>query len=368
MACEVDNRIYRRIKEKAAKKLIPLDVLFELTYRCNLSCCHCYVIHRKRPELSTDRIKEILDQLAAAGTLFLTLTGGEILTREDFFDIATYAREKGFSLRLFTNSTLIDARVADRVRELYPIAVEISLYGATRATHETITNVPGSYDKTIAAFQLLKERNIRTIMKTVWMKQNFSEFLLMVELAKELGTTPKFSLVISPKNNGSLIPLAYRLSNEELSSFFSLMYQNQEEELASQIDELSDRTVGVTQAKSQAITCAAGVTHCAISPYGEVFPCIDIPEVAGDLNEMSFQEIWTSSARLYRLRKKRSTIIPECQNCNLLAQCFRCPGLALREDGSLFSPSSEACRLAKARKEVLRRYGVQKRIPQETVV
>lgn len=45
-------------------------------------------------------VKDILDQLAEAGTLFLNLSGGEIFLRDDFFVIAEYARKRNFVLRL----------------------------------------------------------------------------------------------------------------------------------------------------------------------------------------------------------------------------------------------------------------------------
>ncbi|MGQ9491090.1 MAG: radical SAM protein [Anaerolineae bacterium] len=54
----------------------PFTVLWELTHRCNLHCVMCYNVPQAEPELTTGECYDILAQLAEAGTLRLTLTGG----------------------------------------------------------------------------------------------------------------------------------------------------------------------------------------------------------------------------------------------------------------------------------------------------
>ena len=126
--------------DKALKNQIPLLVHFDLTYNCNLNCVHCYVVKDYRKELNTSQIKNILDHLASAGTLFLTLSGGEIFTRKDFFEIAEYARELNFALRISTNATLINEDVADKIAALNPEIIKVSVYSTNFKTHDNITN------------------------------------------------------------------------------------------------------------------------------------------------------------------------------------------------------------------------------------
>jgi MoaA/NifB/PqqE/SkfB family radical SAM enzyme len=137
--------LVQQIQERAARKKIPFSCHFDLTYHCNLNCVHCYVVKEDRPELNTAEVKSILDQLAAAGTLYLSFSGGEIFTREDFFEIAEYARKLHFALRLLTNGTLIDEETADRIAALNPDLVSISIYSANPEIHDEITSVPGSF-------------------------------------------------------------------------------------------------------------------------------------------------------------------------------------------------------------------------------
>lgn len=72
----------KRIVLEAQKRHIPLDVCLELTHRCNFRCQHCYIPDFTTPNLlTTQRILQLLEELREAGTLFLTLTGGEMFLR-----------------------------------------------------------------------------------------------------------------------------------------------------------------------------------------------------------------------------------------------------------------------------------------------
>ena len=95
------------IWDRALTDGIPLSVHFDLTYRCNERCVHCYLDHDDHGEMTTGEVKSVLDQLAAAGTLFLILSGGELLLRKDFFELLAYARGLGFDVKLKTNGILL---------------------------------------------------------------------------------------------------------------------------------------------------------------------------------------------------------------------------------------------------------------------
>src|SRR5262249_38088915 len=111
----------------ATKHNVPLDVCLELTHHCNFRCQHCYIPDFLAPDmLSTERVLGLLEELAEMGTLYLTLSGGEMLLRRDWLEIARHARSLGFSLRLFTNGALVTDEVADAMATL-DCVVEVSL-------------------------------------------------------------------------------------------------------------------------------------------------------------------------------------------------------------------------------------------------
>ena len=329
---------YSRIVKKTLDRVIPFTVHWELTYHCNLRCPHCYVVSQNsREELSLGEVIEILDILKEKGTLYVIFSGGEILTRKDFFDIARYARKKGFALRLLTNGTLINERVADQIKDLHPLSVEISLYGSTPATHDHITACPGSFERSIKALRLLHERFIRTVVKSLMMKQNAGEFQRMKKLAQEIGSQFLYDTVIIPRVDGSMEPCRNRLDGEELYRLLYPEVRDKGEDGNSQQDDLS---------------CSAGLNVLSVSPYGDAYPCMAFKESGGNLTKNSLSEI-QHSPMFSKMRSITLSELPECKICKFIQYCNRCPALAWLETGDLLGPSQADCLLARVIKSII---------------
>jgi MoaA/NifB/PqqE/SkfB family radical SAM enzyme len=95
------------LNQRALQRGIPLSVHLGVTYRCNERFEHCYLEHAGDGEMTTAEIKNILDQLAAAGAFFLTISGGEPLIRRDCFEIIEHARAHRFNVKLKTNAVVL---------------------------------------------------------------------------------------------------------------------------------------------------------------------------------------------------------------------------------------------------------------------
>ena len=91
-----------------------------------------------------------------------------------------------------------------------------------------------------------------------------------------------------------------------------------------------------------ALPCSAGHTACYISPYGEVFPCVQFPLPTGNLRRERFADVWHESPQMNEVRAIRMRDLPTCSTCSLMTTCTRCPGLAYME-GSMKGPSSADC-------------------------
>lgn len=333
-----DTNPYARIIKKTQDRLIPFIVHWELTYHCNLQCPHCYVVPPESgKELSLEEITGILDILKENGTLYVIFSGGEILTREDFFDIAGYAREKGFALRLLTNGTLIDGVTADRIRDLHPLTVEISLYGSRAETHDEFTGCPGSFERSTSALRLLNQRGLRTIVKSLMMKGNVAEFGGMKKLAQEVGSQFIYDTVIIPRMDGSMEPCSLRLSREEL---YSLLYPEVQETK-------KDGTF-----RDDYLSCSAGLNAFSISPFGDVYPCSGFKESGGNLKRHSLSEIQHSPI-FSKIRSITLSDLRECKGCELIRYCTRCPTLAWMETGDLLGTPQANCLLAGVVKTIL---------------
>ncbi|MER3514674.1 MAG: hypothetical protein C4310_10040, partial [Chloroflexota bacterium] len=193
--CVVTNEAtdrYQAILLKSQNQHRLVGVHWELTYRCNEKCTHCYLDvlapGAKIPgELTLEEAKRVIDELADLGALTITFSGGEIFVHKDFFEIAAYARKRGFAIRLFTNGILIKPGVADKIAALRPVMVELSIYGADAETHDKITQVPGSFHLTVRAARLLRERGVKVTLKAPIMRENWQQMEAMRALAAEIG-------------------------------------------------------------------------------------------------------------------------------------------------------------------------------------
>lgn len=333
--------VMARLVETSLALNLPLGVHFDLTYRCNERCVHCYLDHDDQGELSTGEVLDILGQLARAGTLFLTFSGGEVFLRRDFFEIAACARKLHFDVSLKSNGLLIDAERAARLKRLGVHQVQVSVYSADAAVHDAITKVPGSLARTLAAVRFLRTQGLPVKLACPLMRQNLASFRGVQELAAELGVPYVMDLTISPHigRGPNLLPL--RNPAEELLPVLGDPVLNPPGPSPA-----AGSAAGMMDQAYDELPCSAGHNGCYVSPYGDVCPCVQMPLPAGNLRQESFEAIWYGSGALRRLRAIRESDVRICRECGIRMYCARCPGLALMEQGDVQGPSERACELA----------------------
>jgi radical SAM protein with 4Fe4S-binding SPASM domain len=341
MECE-EYSLLARLSDITVERNIPFNVMFELTHRCNTRCKHCYQHHPRRAdgELTTEEWYRVMDDLAAAGTLYLTLTGGEPLLRKDFFDIARYARKKRFALKIYTNGTLVTPTVAERIASLRPFTVEISVYGSNAETHDGMTQVKGSFDRVLRAVRLLVGLGQRVILKCPLATSSFGQYEDIMQMAQQLGAEYRFDPTIAPMNDGNMCPTNLRIGTDELMKLYD--------------DERVFKKKGLPSMgpDDRVKMCDAGRNSMAINPWGEVYPCVQMLVPCGNVREKSVLEIWYGSRELRSLRSITPDDLTQCQTCEVKQYCSRCPGQALLEDGSLTGCHSRAKVIARIRKRL----------------
>ena len=133
--------------------------------------------------MTTAEIKDLLDQLAAAGVFFLVFSGGEVFLRRDFFELLEHARSLLFSVKVKTNAIMIGEKEADRLAELGLHGVQVSVYSHRPEVHDRITKVPGSLERTLAGARLLRERGVNVIFANVLMGPNAADYPAVRSLA-----------------------------------------------------------------------------------------------------------------------------------------------------------------------------------------
>jgi radical SAM protein with 4Fe4S-binding SPASM domain len=327
---------------KALKLNVPLSVHLDLTYRCNERCIHCYLDHDDHGEMTTAEITDLLDQMAAAGVFYLTISGGEILMRRDFFEILEHAHKRTFCIKLKTNGVLIREKEAERLRALGVQSVQISIYSHRPEVHDAITKMPGSFRQSIEAVRLLRKQGLRVTMANVLMVQNAHDYLGVRALAEELGAKFTVDPTITPMIDGDRSILALNVDKAALQEVF------RNEALVGNVEESCAPPRGVDEEDLDMLPCSAGHTACYVSPYGDVYPCVQFPLPTGNVRRTKFIEIWRDSPQFKQVRSITLRDMPSCSKCAHGATCTRCPGLAYME-GDMLGPSSQDCEKSYAR-------------------
>jgi radical SAM protein with 4Fe4S-binding SPASM domain len=348
------SSLVRELEARALAMGVPLSVHLDLTWRCNERCVHCYLDHEDKGEMSTAEILSVLDQLAEAGVMFLTLSGGEIFMRRDFFEIAAHAHRLRFCIKLKTNAVMVDAAKARRIAELAVASVQVSVYSHRAEVHDAITQVKGSLARTVEGIRLLKAHGVRVSVAGVLMRPNAGDYPGVQALAEALGAEFTLDPTVTPMMDGGRDVLDLNVDARQLAQVLHdplLLGDAVEAPRAGPLP---------PEEAAETIPCSAGHSACYISPYGEVFPCVQFPLASGNVRQMRFIDIWNGSPQLAQVRAIRVAELEGCSSCGHNASCSRCPGLAYME-GDMRGPSIQDCEKSFARtgiaSENLRRRG-----------
>lgn len=341
---DVGDELLRQLQARR----FPLGGSVELTDRCNLACMHCYInqpaADRRiaQGELTLAQWQAILDQVAAAGCLFLLFTGGEPLLRPDFRDIYSYAKRQGMLVSLFTNGALLTPRVADFLAEWRPLAVEITLYGATQETYERVTRAPGSFARVMQAIDLLLERGLRLNLKSVIIQANRHEIAAMKALAERLGVHYRFDGVIFPRLDGDWLAAEQRLTPGEIVTLDKEYPLRQEE-----YDRLYRSFNDVPVRSEYVYSCGAGHRSFHIDSGGRLSSCMLARRQSYDILQGSFEEGWERFLPSVLHQKRR--LSTACQTCEVGALCLQCPAWSQMVHGDDETPVDFVCALGHLR-------------------
>jgi radical SAM protein with 4Fe4S-binding SPASM domain len=334
--------LMQEIGGKALALGVPLSVQLDLTYRCNERCVHCYLDHDDHGEMTTAEIKHLLDEMAEAGVFILTLSGGEILMRRDFFEILEYARQLTFCVKLKSNAVLIRESEAARLRELGVESVQVSIYSHRPEVHDAITLVPGSLKRSLNAIRFLKAQGLKVTIANVLMTENMQDYQEVRALADELGVASTLDPTVTPMMDGNRSTLRLGADQSALKQLF------RDQSLVGDVDEFCAVPAKPTEDQLDSLPCSAGHTACYVSPYGDVYPCVQFPLTCGNVRQQRFIDIWRHSDQLKEVRSIRLKDLPSCSQCTHGSTCTRCPGLAFME-GNMRGPSTQDCEKSFAR-------------------
>ena len=292
--------VFGDFRKKADKAQIPAAVHFDLTYRCHQDCLHCYLPQALRrgqgeqAELATTQVKRVLDKLAAAGTFFLTFSGGEVFLRPDLLEIVAYARQQNFAVALMTSGfQTAEAGLVRHLKELGLVNIFLSLYSLREASHDYITQTPGSWATAWNTLANCRSQELPIVLNCTIMGPNYSDMWELMEFVSRENLPLRWNYDLSPRWDGRPHPPEILLSpkqKEVLDRDFV------------EVATLEKATENLGQSPDLR-GCAAGLGHGYLNPQADVWPCLDVKWPCGNLQEdLDFCRLWQDSAVLQKVR------------------------------------------------------------------
>lgn len=291
---------------------VPLRVQFEITEKCNFSCYYCYAEPlRGQEDLKLGDIKLIIDKLDAIGVVFLELTGGEVLSRNDFLDILKYINTKKIIVSIFTNASQLNDEIIKEFKKGNINHISTSLLAPNEKLCDELTGRKGSFKSIINGIKLLKESNIKFSVNSPLTNPNIGMLNEYRELEEELGIKIDTSINLCATFDGYEKVKKYSLDESnigQLQGFFPAF-------------------VGYKDLHIKNI-CSALKSKFAIDCSGNILPCLKYREKIGNILFDNIISIWNSDSALSTY-KKIYDISDECQSCEKKRYCKYCPGMLL---------------------------------------
>jgi radical SAM protein with 4Fe4S-binding SPASM domain len=377
----------------------PYVISWNLTYRCNLACEHCYLDaggtpqvatenFADRSELGTDECFRLIDEIAGFAPECLTiLTGGEPLLRRDILEIVRRAAERGLWVVVGTNGVRITENVARRLADAGARGLSLSLDALDPARHDGFRRVRGAWQNTVEGAEILNRTGLPFIVQTTAGSHNLGELDAIAGFAHERLAAKVWNLYfLVPTGRGQFVsdmtPAQY---DEVLAALYRIQrtydrrmlvnakcaphYIKTVLESASGLREGPEgspaerdpaqasrggapqgvKNVGETTgeppwpASSPIRTysggaggCPAGTHYMGIRPNGDVTPCPYLPVFAGSLRRDRLADLWTSSDLFTGIRR-RVSLGGRCGECEMNAHCGGCRARAYGTTGDLMA-------------------------------
>lgn len=358
-----ENKYVRTVKaadfklwDKVQPRLLSLDI--ELTERCNNNCMHCCINlpehdeEARRKELSTDELKKILKEAASLGCLKVRLTGGEPLLRPDFAELYLYIKKLGVKVLLFTNATLINDELVQLFKKYPPGEfVEVTVYGMTQKSYESVTRVKGTFEQAFRGMNLLLQHEIPFVVKSAILPQNKQDIPAFEEWAKTvpwMTRKPRYSMFYDLRNrrdSGQKNDLIekIRMSPDEGLAFITRDPEAYREDMQQFCAKFT------APPGDKLFSCGAGKKSGTIDAYGHFQVCMLVrhPDTLYDLRAGSLADALDNFfPNVLATKATNNDYLRKCAKCFLKGVCEQCPGKAWTEYGTLDTPVSYLCEIA----------------------
>lgn len=359
-------------KEDKDMKYQPITCVWEVTMGCNMRCGHCgsSCAEPLKDELNTEEALDLCDQIAELGLRWITLSGGEPLTRRDIPLLVKRLSDRGVAVNIITNGWLLEREMARKLKESGISTVAISIDG-TPEIHDKIRR-KGAFEHAKKAFLTMKELGIQTGAVTTITKQNIhvlkelkEELIGMgvkswqVQLGLPMGNMKERpDWILEPEQIRDIIDFCYDTAKEGRIGIFPadcIGYYTKKE---LEIKRISYRSNMVSIWDG----CNAGIRGFGILQNGDILGCTSIRSgeyIEGNIRKRPLREIWEDEGSfLWRRKMTKDQLSGACKTCIYGGKCLGgCPNTRLTMNGDIYS-ENQYCAYHLALKEMEEKYEV----------
>jgi len=350
----------------------PYVVSWNLTYRCNLACEHCYLDAGPTPlvgtenfadrsELGTEECFRVIDEIAAFAPECVTiLTGGEPLLRRDILEIVRRASERGLWVVVGTNGVSITENLAKRLAEAGARGLSLSLDALDPDRHDRFRNVRGAWRNTVAGAEILNRTGLPFIVQTTVGSHNLHELEAIADFAHDRLAAKVWNLYFLVQTGrgqfvSDITPAQY---DEVLASLYQIQRKYDRRMLVNAkcaphyIKTVLEKALPPGSGRADADVdqipamvrtysggaggCPAGTHYMGIRPNGDVTPCPYLPVFAGTLRKSTLADLWNSS-ELFTGIRRRTSLGGRCGECEMNGHCGGCRARAYGMTGDLMA-------------------------------
>ena len=332
-----------KVNLKERRLRIPYTVYYLPTLFCPHHCVYCYAktsIHPESHPLEVQRLRELFAEARSLGVEAIQMSGGEVFTRPDIFQVIEAAREEDLAVDIPTKMWVsLDA--ACRFRDLGIRIIQVSLDSANPEVLDRMVGVKNHHRAMFTTLENLRAAKLQVRINTVLTPHNLHTVGHLLRYLGELGNVYRVSLTpygrsLFRHDDGLFVDEQQLLIVEQTVATFRDRYPHMPVAVTGAPVKRPETEEQRQQAWKERAFCTGNRDGFIILPDGRVTVCEELYDhpafLIGDLKRQSIMEMWRSSQAKALLYPDQNSV-PDgpCKTCETFVECNSIRGRCWRD-------------------------------------